>query len=126
MKKLLILLFSLLVSFNSYGELVEVTDNTRGDTFYIYTDTIKKYEGYVYWWDMVNYLKPKSTGDFSVKYYNQGDCGINRYKTLSNIFYKQPMGNGESEISNWGTDWKYPSPGITSYIILSKVCDYVK
>ena len=43
MKKLLILLFSILISFNSYGELVEVTESTDGDISYIDKNTIKKH-----------------------------------------------------------------------------------
>ena len=45
MKKLTILLFSILISFNSYGEWTEIAKNTDG-THYIDKDTIKKHEGY--------------------------------------------------------------------------------
>ena len=41
MKKLLLLLFSILISFNSYGEWEEVVESTDGDTYYIDKDTIK-------------------------------------------------------------------------------------
>ena len=33
MKKLLVLLFSILISFNSYGEWEEIAENQRGDIF---------------------------------------------------------------------------------------------
>jgi hypothetical protein len=92
MKKLLILLFSLLISFNSYGEWEKLGKNVSGDTFYIDTDTIKEHNGYVYWWVLNDYLKPNEYGDMSGKTYVQGDCGVNRYKWLSIIYYKQPMG----------------------------------
>ncbi|SVC22094.1 uncharacterized protein METZ01_LOCUS274948, partial [marine metagenome] len=35
MKKLLILLFSLMLSFNSYGEWMKVTENVDDDSYYI-------------------------------------------------------------------------------------------
>ena len=52
MKKLLIFLFSILISFNSYGEWDEIGVDTAGNTSYIDTDTIKKHGGYVYYWVM--------------------------------------------------------------------------
>ena len=67
MKKLLILLFSILISFNSYGEWVEIGKNVNGDTFYLDMDTIKEHNGYVYWWSLSDYLKPIETGAMSDK-----------------------------------------------------------
>ena len=71
MKKLLIFLFSILISFNSYGEWTEVGTGAspvnNGDTFYIDIDTIKEHNGYVYWWSLSDYLKPIETGAMSDK-----------------------------------------------------------
>jgi hypothetical protein len=77
MKKLLILLFSILISFNSYGEWEELGKNVNGDIFYIDEDTIKEHNGYVYWWVLVDRLKPSKSGTMSGKTYTQGDCGVN-------------------------------------------------
>ena len=53
MKKLLILLFSILISFNSFGELTEIGYTDAGNTFYIDNNTIKEHGGYVYWWTIL-------------------------------------------------------------------------
>jgi hypothetical protein len=57
MKQLLTLLFSILISFNSYGQWTKITESD-GDSIYIDFDTIKEQDGYVYWWVLTDYLKP--------------------------------------------------------------------
>ena len=47
MKKLLLFLFSMLVSFNSYSEWTVITKSVDGDYFYIDLDTIKENDGEV-------------------------------------------------------------------------------
>ena len=68
MKKLLIPLFSILISFNSYGEWKELGMNVAGDTFYIDKDIIKEHNRYVYWWVLKDYLKPDEYGTLSEKF----------------------------------------------------------
>jgi len=127
MKKLLILLLSILISFNSYGEWTEVSKST-GDTFYIENDTIKEHGGYVYYWMMIDSLEPwAESGFLSDQTYNKVDCGIFRNQILSFIFYERSMGRGTGitdEPSN--LQWTYPSPGSVGKSILNYVCDYVK
>ena len=125
MKKILILVFSILISFNSYGEWEEFGKNVDGDTFYIDEDTIKEHNGYVYWWVLVDRLKPSESGIMSGKTYTQGDCGVNQYKWLSIIQYKQPMGEGSSETITPPAKWKYPPPDSIGGGLLKYVCDYV-
>jgi len=50
MKKLLILLFSVMFSFSSYAEWIKVNEDTEGDSYYIDFETVKERDGYVYWW----------------------------------------------------------------------------
>ena len=139
MKKLLTLLFSLLISFNSYGEWEEVVESVDGDTFYIDKDTIKKHEGYVYWWEMGSYINPGNpyeelfddnefNGTISSKHYRKGDCDVVRYKELSVTYYKQKMGDGDGKDDPFITvsdSWEYPPPDTVNGFILKYVCDYV-
>ncbi len=125
MKKLTILLFSILISFNSYGEWVEIGKSVDGDTYYIDTDTIKEHNGYVYWWVLNDYLKPSESGGMSLKTYSQGDCVVNRFKWLTLVEYKQPMGEGSGTPDNSYTEWIYPPPGSIGGGLLKYVCDYV-
>ena len=123
MKKLLILLFSLLISFNSYGEWREVARSTSGDTFYVEQNTIRENNGYVYSWILIEYAK-SSDGMMSSKIYTQFDCGVFRFKDLAFVSYNQSMGNGE--IRNEFTppdDWRYPMSKTMDYAVLDFVCD---
>lgn len=134
MKKLLLLLFSSMLSFNSYGELTKVSWNQDGDTYYIYTDTIRENGGFVYWWDLADYSEP---GPFligndvrwtlmSIKTYSMGDCGVFRHKALSDIQYEQSMGKGIGKPDNYSNpEWKYPPPGSIDESLLRFVCNYV-
>jgi hypothetical protein len=63
MKKLLLiftLLFStLMFSTPSYGEWTKVTSSGNGaNTTYVDFERIRKHGGYVYWWDLLDRLKP--------------------------------------------------------------------
>ena len=131
MKKLLILLFSIIISLNSYGEWVHVSTSisgsSKGDQWYVDIDTIKKNDGYIYFWILQDKLKPDQWGDISVKSLSEADCSLNREKYLSFIFYKQPMGEGENETATpTNIDWKYHLPNSNGQNILDYVCDYVK
>ncbi len=127
MKKLLILLFSILISFNSYGEWKLVATDVAGNDTYIETDTIKEHGGYVYFWDMMDLLKPSESGTISSKMYLQVDCGINRYKVLTFLSYKESMGKGEINTSYNppNEQWEYPAPNSTADLELNFICDYV-
>ena len=129
MKKLLVLIFSILISFNSYGEWMKVTESVDGDGFYIDIDTIKEHDGRVYYWRLRDFLKPSEGGMLSGATYIEGDCKISRIKSLSYSVHYQSMGRGEGEqslpIGNNG-DWRYPSPDDVEKTILDFVCDYFK
>ena len=123
MKKLLALLFSILISFNSSGEWFEIGESNAGATHYVDTDTIKKHGGSVYFWQLIDRLKPTNTGIMSDKTYHQGDCGLNRFNYLSYIWYKQPMGLGSGEVHNPSDpEWTYPAPNSMGSLILQYAC----
>ena len=119
MKKLLILFISIgLIGCSSITSSDEVVLNS----FSLDDETIKKYDGYVYFQTITDLLKPMN-GDMSWRSYYQGDCGVVRYKILSHIFYKQPMLQGSGETYTFpNPEWIYPLPDDT---ILDYVCDYV-
>jgi hypothetical protein len=115
----------MLISFNSYGEWTYVSETVDGNVYYI--DKIKEHNDYVYNWVLGDYLKPTEYGDMSTKLYRQNDCGISRYKVLSFVHYKQPMGEGKGEPSNpINTEWRHPSPDSASETLQEFVCNYVK
>ena len=138
MKKLTILLFSILIPFSSYGGFFDFSSSNAGwtkviplgsgsiRTYYINNDKIIENDGYVYWWDLADYLIPEENGNMSNKDYMQGDCRRYRSKPLSSTYYKQPMGQG---IGSTGqptySEWYSPTHDMVAGRLLDYVCDYV-
>jgi hypothetical protein len=128
---LLALVFTVTFSSPSFAEWKKVSDGTGasndGDTFYVDFERIRKHGGYVYWWDLSDYLKPTETGTLSGKIYKQGDCKLFRFKNLNFSSYKEPMGGGTGNPDNTpDKEWTYPSPNSVNEIILESVCAYAK
>ena len=126
MKTLIIFLaltFSVMFSSSSYAEWTKVGENIKA-TFYVDYERIRKNDGYVYWWDLTDFLKPTSQGHLSAKTYSQGDCKLFRVKVLSRSIHKEPMGGGTGEMINKpDKEWTYPSPNSVNEIILKAVCN---
>ena len=59
--------------------------------------------------------------------YRQGDCKLFRFKYLSYVFHKEPMGGGSGEtINKLDKEWNYPSPESSFETVLKSVCAYAK
>ena len=128
MRKLAIL-FILLVStvmFSSpsYAEWTKVSSSRGGaNIFYVDFERIRKVDGYVYYWELVDLLKPDKDGDLSYKSYRQGDCKLFRTKYVVASFHKEPMGGGSGEsVTPENPKWKYPPPNSSIEIVLKAVC----
>ena len=124
MKKLLVLLFSILISFNSYGEAWKevAVSEADGSITYIDVSTIKIDKGYVYYWAL-NDFKTSIDGIMSMKFYYQGDCSNYRIKFLSDIYYKKPMGTDESSSYNVASGWEDVNTYSLTGSLLSYACD---
>jgi len=143
MKKLLILLFSLLISFNSFGlqevlvpkldlysEWTTFFTDEDGEIF-IEKNSIRKQNESVYWWMLGNLNQPDDeNGMMSFTIYHQGDCISTQIKVLSILIYKKPMGLEVKEMffedfTNTVTYWEYISSGDIEADLLDYVCEYV-
>ena len=137
MKKLLLLLFSLLLSFNSYGEWTKTSEGEDGDSFYIDFQTVKKLDsGKVVAWLMVDSTEPADGFLSDAKFYSskmfwEVDCDLMRVKFLSMTQYEEPMGRGESESYDGITgitgfeelkSWQYMPPDSLGYWNTEEVC----
>ena len=127
MKKLTLLItltVSMMFSPVCWGEWVKVSKNLDGSTHSVEFDRIRQHEGYVYFWEMIDYLTPQIDGFMSGEIYKQGDCEMFRFKSLSFTVYKEPMGGGTGDsYSPENPEWKYP-PLIpdSSFTVLKSVC----
>ena len=126
MKKLTILLViisTFLFSNTSWGEWELGSVSLKGDKFYYDKDRVRKNGKYIYFWFLIDSLKPLERGNFSLTRYLQLDCSISRYKSLKEITYKKSMGEGEmtSDFTP-PNEWKYPKPESISEFVSNKVC----
>ena len=122
------LTFTVMFSSTSFGEWTEVGQNVDGESFYVDFERIRKVDGYVYYWMLVDYLKPKKFGDLSGKLYKQGDCKLFRKKTLSYSFHKEPMGRGAGRVEEPIKSlqvWQYPQPKSSMETIVKSVCNHI-
>ena len=118
------LLFSAAIfSSPSYAEWTKVSENVNGDTFYVDYDRIRQQGGYLYFWQLADYLNPTRYGILSRKIYNQVDCKLFRYRSLSSVVYKKPMGLGWWRTSpKKKPEWQYPLSNTMYEIVLKKIC----
>jgi hypothetical protein len=123
MKKLLILLFSILISFNSHGEWQEIYEDYRS-TYFIDTDRIKERDGYVYYHILDVFSKDleEAYGTSKIERYFEGDCVVYRYTELTGIWYKV---DGKRNLETYNSNWKYPFSDSRQGRWLNYVCDYV-
>ena len=107
----------------SWGEWTQVSKTTSGIPFYVDFERVRKHDGFVYYWVLVDYLAPTEQGKLSGQVYKQGDCNLVRHRFLSFVHHEQPMGRdtGESN-TNKNPEWKYPSPDSTWESVLQTVC----
>jgi len=59
---ILTFLFSLMFSSPSYSYWTKIGENVSGNTFYVDFERIRKHGGHVYWWTLLDYLKPDKWG----------------------------------------------------------------
>ena len=110
-------------SFPSLGEWTKITRNTDKDVFYIDFDKIKKIDGHVYYWTLIDFSKMDQEGDLSEKNYRKVDCKNSRKSFLRRIFYNQSMGRGQLTDYDEGLNkWTYVIPDSTDEFILNIVC----
>jgi len=126
MKKLLLLLFSIIFSSTSFADWKLIGKTDVGDQFYFDTERIRQVDGDIYFWLLWNGSKPDEYGDLSYTSYMQGDCKIFREKYLSLSYYKGPMGTGSNQSGKFDSNWVYPSPNTWAEINLKTVCNYLK
>jgi hypothetical protein len=122
MKRLTILLFSILISFNSFGEWTKFLERNSITTF-IDLDTTKVRGDTVYWWEMKSSLKPMGdTKWLSVTSYRQGDCSMNRFKILAFNTYTESMAKGTKKSIELPSKWRYPEPMTIDSTVLEGLC----
>ena len=123
MKKLLLLLFSLMLSINSYGEWKSFGETPYG-TWYVETDSIEKSDGYVYYELLRDFPKVDKNGFLSNKILVKGNCELNQANGISGFMSTTAMGNGPGETMFVPDKWIQLDASSKSGQILNFVCDF--
>ena len=116
---------NLFSSDNKWQKIFEIKGQL---TFYVSTNDILEKDGFVYFWELINYSVKDEYGDFSAKIYIQGDCKENRFKWKKISYHKSQMAKDKKialEPSNLYKDWHYPKAKSTSNMILDYVCNAI-
>jgi len=110
----------------SYAEWREVVETFDGDSIYIDFDRVKKNNGYVYFWELFDYLKPTKFGDLSSVSLWETDCTPPRkLRRLAATYHTQSRGKGApSTTDNNQYDWVYPKPKSSFEVLVDTVCRY--
>ena len=120
-----LLISSVIFSSTSYAEWTKLTTSTDGYVFYIDYESIRKKDGFSYYWSLVNFPTSNEDKELSAITLRQGDCGLFRYKLLTQSHYKKYMGNGNpSKSENYdNAKWKFAQPNSINYDALRLICN---
>ena len=125
MKKLLLL--ALLFPIASFAEWTKVAEN-RMAAMYIEFESVKESDGYVYYWQITNFIKPTEGGHLSAKILYEVDCKTPRKtRWLSFASYDREMAKGSDDyILNTPDEWIYVAPETTHELIVDTVCQFTE
>ena len=99
-----------------------VTTVKDGSSFFVDVDNIKKHNGLVYYWELVNYLKPLSGGTNSSINKWKVDCVGEKLTWLNATFYSQSMGKGRILDEGTPNHSFYPKPKSAYYEVMKFSC----
>ena len=114
---------SLMLPSTSHAEWWKVGENTSGRAFYIDTK-IRQHNGLIYFWELMDYIKPDKHGDLSAKVYSEADCEKFRRRMLQDSYHTEPMGRGSSSAGGPVPDdpWRTPFPRSIAETVLETAC----
>tara|TARA_A100001011_G_scaffold177111_1_gene185801 strand:+ start:103 stop:474 length:372 start_codon:yes stop_codon:yes gene_type:complete len=120
------ILISILILFSINGfafNWKKVIDSVDGESYYVDVDNIKKHNGLVYYWFLVDLPKLK-IGDHSLISRWKVDCGEEKQTILSHTYYSQAMGKGRITFDDTFNKINYPKPNTVGHTTMKFVCDY--
>ena len=94
-----------------------------GSSFYVDVDSIKKHNGLVYYWRLIDHIEPTEFGDYSIITKYKVDCVEEKQTWLNITFYSQSMGRGKIITETTPNDVRYPKPKVVGYIVMKFACN---
>ncbi len=97
---------------------------------YLDTDSVRKRAGYVYAWELMNYVEPTKSGDLSTKSYLKIDCDSFGYQYLTIEYYDSHWAKGKRTQAGPPTHKlkgvHYPRSGSTMEYFVETACKLAK
>ena len=117
------LLFTVMFSSISFAGWTKMSETTEA-TFYVDVENIKKNDSYLYYWQLLDRIKPTSFGDLSTQRLYEVDCNIHRKeRSIAATYHTQPMGRGNPSTTDNSTgEWYFYSPNSSGASIIDLVC----
>ena len=111
---------------SSSNKWIKVGGNDGEMIYYLDLNSIKKVDGFVNWWELIDKVKTNEVGIMSFKTYNQGDCKSFSFRILKSFFHKKLMGDGPSVLQNHKSpEWIKPMSETIPENNLKLVCHYI-
>ena len=124
--KRLLLLTLLCFSINGFAfnwKLVFV--DSKGTSYHVDLDNIKKHNGIVYYWRLADYLEPIRGGNSSLNKY-EVNCREEKKTLLRSTWYSQSMGKGRIVTDNAPNITSYPKSNLHTHQLMKLACKYAK
>lgn len=125
--KIILLLIYLFCTNTLATDWTKVTVGHNGHTFFIDMKKLIENNGFIYFWQLINYNEEDEYGDLSAKIYIQGDCKNFKFKWLKVSYHQMIMGKDVGKLdqpSKLVSGWQFPIAGRTSFAVLDHVCKY--
>tara|TARA_Y100001934_G_C12047461_1_gene629122 strand:- start:329 stop:724 length:396 start_codon:yes stop_codon:yes gene_type:complete len=120
---LIALTFSAMFSSSSFSGWTEVLEDEAGNTYYVDFEKIRKIEGHIYVWSLLDRYRPNHVGYFSTQIYWKIDCAVSRFKILRYSFHETRMGNGNgTPLIAKHPVWVYPASNSSTELIVKSIC----
>ena len=121
MKKLLLTAL-LCFCVNAYAfNWKKVGESLIGDNYYVDVSNIKKHNGLIYYWELVDYLDPNLGANSSIGKY-KANCGEEKLTWLNVTYYSQSMGRGKIITESTPENIQYPKPNSVGYVVMKFAC----
>ena len=102
----------------------KIGSNTAGDVSYVDLFSIKKVGNNVFFFRLMDYIRPTNQGDLSSKIYFEVNCLDLSFRYIKDFYYKQPMGNGEYTIFDEIGEWENNTKGSIGEDVREFACNY--
>ena len=102
----------------------KIGNNIDGDVSYVDLSSIKKVGNNIFYFNLMDYIKPTNQGDLSAKNYFEVNCLDLSFRYIKDFYYKEPMGNGEYTIFDEIGEWENNTKGSIGEDAREFVCNY--